>query len=621
MKSEKSGDRADERAGGPRTSSARGRVGSGTALSLLVVSALGAAGVGVFAFSSGREVLATNRLVEHTLDVLRRIESLRASMLEAESRQRDFLLTGDEQALAGLPEVESRVQSESRALRQVTVDNVVQQRNVARIAATAAERLRLLRERVDLARRVGREAAQAEAGTGALVRDRALGLLDEVAAEENRLLAERLEAQGRSVRQATIGIAILSGAAAVMLAGIAGLGRSYFATRAAADRAAAASAAQLRQIADSLPHLIYVTDDRGEVELVNDRWRAFSGLDPERIQRDREAEFVHPEDLASTLDAWRHSLETGEPYTHELRVRRRDGQWVWHLSRALRITDPESGQTHWLGSMTDIDDRRRSEVALRDSSREIERLNGVLDGRVSELAAMNQELESFSYSVSHDLRAPLRHIAGFVDLLERSFPGGLEGKPLHYVQTIRASASDMGKLIDALLDFSRIGRGSIETRRVALAPLIQKAVESVCQLEPGRDIEWKIGALPDVEADAALLTIAFENLLANAVKYSRTRAQATIEVGAEVDDSLRRRGLCSIFVRDNGVGFDMAYVDKLFGVFQRLHAQRDFEGTGIGLATVKRIIARHGGDVRAEGQMGKGATFRVELREARGAAR
>jgi signal transduction histidine kinase len=254
-------------------------------------------------------------------------------------------------------------------------------------------------------------------------------------------------------------------------------------------------------------------------------------------------------------------------------------------------------------------DRLKVEVEERAS------LNQGLAQRSIALEASNKELEAFAYSISHDLRAPLRHVAGFAELLRKSAATSLNEKSARYVTMILEAANRMGDLIDDLLAFSRISRAEAHTSLVNLKQLVQEAVAEVCQDGKERKIVWKIHTLPECYGDRSMLRLALVNLISNAVKFTRTQPQAEIEIGC----TERKNDHVVLFVRDNGVGFDMKYSNKLFGVFQRLHAQEAFEGTGIGLATVQRIVHRHGGRVWAEGIVDGGATFYFSLSKSWGA--
>jgi light-regulated signal transduction histidine kinase (bacteriophytochrome) len=258
----------------------------------------------------------------------------------------------------------------------------------------------------------------------------------------------------------------------------------------------------------------------------------------------------------------------------------------------------EDTQRAMLNLLEDFDvERSKTEAANRE----------LLD-RTAQLEAANKELEGFSYSVSHDLRAPLRHITGYAILLQKKASSILDEAMLHYLNTISESAKQMGILIDDLLAFSRIGRAEVKKSKVDLGYLLKGVLRDLQEETKDRDIAWNVGDLPEAHCDSSMLRLVFVNLILNAVKFTRPRARADIEIGCipEKDEFV-------IFVRDNGVGFDPKYQDKLFGVFQRLHHQDEFEGTGIGLANVRRLIHRHGGRTWADGEIEKGATFYFSL--------
>ena len=242
-----------------------------------------------------------------------------------------------------------------------------------------------------------------------------------------------------------------------------------------------------------------------------------------------------------------------------------------------------------------------STVKLARSLEELRHVN-------SELADSIKELEAFTYSVSHDLRAPLRHISGFSKILTEEFGAGLPPDARHHLQRIEEGTRRMGMLVDDLLNLARVGRRELSVQVAGLQSVVDEVISGLKPDLAGRQVEWRISSLPYVECDPGLMKQVFQNLLSNAVKFTRPRAQAVIEVGQEEQD-----GRTVIYVRDNGVGFSMKYADKLFGVFQRLHRPEDFEGTGVGLATVQRIIQKHGGRIWAMGELDKGATFYFTL--------
>lgn len=230
--------------------------------------------------------------------------------------------------------------------------------------------------------------------------------------------------------------------------------------------------------------------------------------------------------------------------------------------------------------------------------------------RADQLEAANKELEAFSYSVSHDLRAPLRHVSGYIDLLKRNMSAALDEKGRHYIEMITDSGVKMGRLIDDLLAFSRMGREEMRDEKVSLGDLLSEVLKDFREETRGRVIAWETEPLPEVRGDPSMLRAVLTNLVSNAVKFTRLRPEARIRIGWTEGEGRE----AVVFVRDNGVGFDMKYVDKLFGVFQRLHSAAEFEGTGVGLASVRRIVHRHGGKTWAEGAVGEGATFFFTIR-------
>lgn len=317
---------------------------------------------------------------------------------------------------------------------------------------------------------------------------------------------------------------------------------------------------------------------------------------------------THPDDRPTTNTARERILQgKATSYTLEKRIRHHDGQWIWVNTTASILRDPDGNEMGFIKVIEDIRERRFLEDELR-------RLNSDLENRIQErtahLTALNQELEAFSYSVSHDLRAPLRAVNGFSQALEEDYYDQLDDIGRDFLLRIRRESQRMGQLIDDLISLSRLSRSEMTFQQVNLSKIARTIIENLRQNDDNRDVTVTIQPEMEAWADAALIRVVMENLIGNAWKFTGKRDDPTIEIATtQQDDNI------VYYVRDNGAGFDMAYVDKLFGAFQRLHAMTEFEGTGIGLATVQRIIHRHSGIVWAEGAVNQGATFYFTLGE------
>ncbi len=321
-------------------------------------------------------------------------------------------------------------------------------------------------------------------------------------------------------------------------------------------------------------------------------------------------ERIHRDDSAQDQAAMRAHHEGRTPhYANEHRMRTKDGQWKWFLERGLVVSRDAAGRPlRMIGTVTDISERKAVEATVQKLNVELEERvkarTAELAGRVAEVERLNGELEAFSYSVSHDLRAPVRNITGLLELLGQRTAGRLDAEATRYVTSVATEARRMVALIDALLEFSRVGRTALADERVELGEVVAEVRAQLAPELAGRNVEWRVGALPAVRGDRTLLHQVMVNLLGNAVKFTARREVAVIEVTAEMAGAE-----VTVTVRDNGAGFNPKYADKLFGVFQRLHSQRDFGGVGIGLANVKRIVERHGGRIWAEGRLQAGAAF------------
>jgi PAS domain S-box-containing protein len=360
-----------------------------------------------------------------------------------------------------------------------------------------------------------------------------------------------------------------------------------------------AARAELQEFIDGMSTMAAKLTPEGRFLAANKGSLAASGLTLEQLLQTDIASGAWFAYDAQVQARARRALERargGAPVSYADKVR--VGEHLVDITFSLVPVRGASGQVDYIiAEGRDISSLKAAEAELLRSSQRLEEAN--------------RELEAFSYSVSHDLRAPVRHIEGFAHLLEQELKAP-STKASHYLRTISGAAKRMGALIEDLLMLSRTSRQPLSLRRVELAPVVEEVLAEVRRDAGDRRIRFEIGPLPAVMADAALIRIVLLNLLSNAVKYTRPRAEALVEVGSRVAQD----GTLEVYVRDNGVGFDMRYAGKLFGVFQRLHRDEDFEGTGIGLATARRILARHEGWIRAEGEPDKGATITFSLRQA-----
>jgi PAS domain S-box-containing protein len=321
---------------------------------------------------------------------------------------------------------------------------------------------------------------------------------------------------------------------------------------------------------------------------------------------------VHPDDRARAEEMATLARRGEREYETEFRVAWPDGSVHYLKAYGQVVRDADGRPLRMIGVAFDVTERKLADEEIRTLNRELEQR---VAERTAQLESANKELEAFSYSVSHDLRAPLRHIDGFLGLLKNRIEKALDEESLRYMAVVSDSALRMATLIDDLLSFARMGRLELARTQVDLGALMRDVIREFEPQTSGRAIDWRIADLPVVTGDRAMLRIVLVNLISNALKYTEPRAQAEIEIACVQDQGTET----IISIRDNGVGFDMKYADKLFGVFQRLHGAEEFEGTGIGLANVRRVISRHGGRTWAEGKVDGGATFYFALPRTAGA--
>jgi PAS domain S-box-containing protein len=371
------------------------------------------------------------------------------------------------------------------------------------------------------------------------------------------------------------------------------------------EQALAESYSILHAVIEGTTDSIFMKDLQGRYVTINSAGAKVIGKPLEDIIGKDDSE-LFPSNIALPLmenDRKLLGAERSQTYEDIVPVR---GELRTFLSTKTICRNEQGKAIGLIGIARDITERKRTEKQIKKLNQDLERR---VFERTAQLEATNKELESFSYSVSHDLRAPLRSIDGFSQALIERYTEQLDDKGKHYLKRVRAATQRMGELIDDLLNLSRVTRSQMQRQRVYLSALVQEITSDLQQTQPERSAEFVIAPGVLVEGDPQLLKVVLENLLSNAWKFTSNQISTRIEFGIRSQQNVKQ----AYFVKDNGAGFDMEYADKLFGAFQRLHTTDEFPGTGIGLATVQRIIRRHGGYVWAEGAVGQGATFYFTL--------
>ena len=480
----------------------------------------------------------------------------------------------------------------------LTRDNAAQQLRIGRLSTLLEQRLLLVERLLQEDARQDDEAIQSLVA-GLPIRQ----LAEEIVSEEQALLTDR-DARSTQLQQRTELVGWLAMLAQLVLLGIVlYLAQRQIGERLSAERAQRRASERAQAVLQTVREPIVLADADQRVVMFNPAFGEFYGLDDAAVG----------EPLAAVgRGAW-NDVEFGqrlrdvfarnrEMWDFERTQTTADGATRTVLVNARRMPLPDSDDHVALMTVSDV-------TAQKASEQRIHELNRQLEGKVDQVSDVNRELEAFSYSVSHDLRAPLRHIAGFADKLARQLGDDADERSRHYLDVISGSARRMSTLIDDLLVYSRLGRSAMRLQAVDMQSLVAETralLDANAQAEyPDLRIDWRIAPLPMLVADENMMRQVWLNLLGNAVKYSARRDVASIEVKHERGDD----GSHLFTVRDNGAGFDMAYAGKLFGVFQRMHKASDFAGTGIGLASVRRVLMRHGGRIWAESAPDAGATF------------
>jgi PAS domain S-box-containing protein len=592
---------------GPRPTSA-----SPVALRIagLLVPLLLLAGIAYLSYRSTVEFEEREQLIAHTYEVKNRIEQLSATASRVRLNWRQYLVSGNLSHLADYEAEARKVPPLIENLSQLTADNAGQKWRLEKVLSLSNTDMAHLAQRAALKRNgmlQSPEAIIAELATARFAVAESIRLIREMQTEEDSLLAERrVESRRSAAATKTIIVAGNVVALLLLLAAFALLlheNRQRQRAEAETRRHAAEAdryAREVESLYDEAPCGYHSVDRDGVLVRINKTWLSWLGYTRDEVV----GKMRHP-DLMTPQSA-RYFREHAFPLFRkqgwlkeiEFEYRRKDGSSFPALLSATTMRDSVGRYLMSRSTVYDISERKRAGDETRA-------LNARLASSVDQLQTTNQELESFSYTVSHDLRSPLRAIDGYSRMIEEDYGPQLDAEGRRLLTVVRKGANQMGQLIDDLLSFSRLGRTSLTTGRVDMTLV---AREAAVELGPEAMARIEVAPLPDACADRALLRQVWQNLIGNAHKYSGPNPEARILIGGRRDESEM-----VYWVKDNGVGFDMRYYDKLFGVFQRLHGNEEFPGTGVGLAIVKRVVVRHGGRVWAESSPGHGACFYFSL--------
>ncbi|MGE8279622.1 MAG: sensor histidine kinase [Stenotrophomonas sp.] len=554
-----------------------------------------------------RESVNAANWVSHTQAVGARLYNLQADIRDVESAALTLSKGIDSQALQQRLRQADRVSVNLQELSQLVNDSPEQLVRIGKMELMLERRMALAKE-IAASSDSPRQRELIEEMTFKFpIRE----LVNELQQHEEGLLVERALRAKRQQQQASVVTWSALVVQLLLLALVLWLLQRQIGSRAEVEKRLNKASARASAVLQTVREPIVLLDAKLRVVLHNTAFAELYGAEEQDnylrpLQEIGEGAWNDPligQRLADVL------LRGRELWDFEHQQRGVDGMVRTMLINARRMSLPDVDDEVVLMTVSDITLQRAVQVR-------VEELNRQLEGKVEQMADVNRELEAFSYSVSHDLRAPLRHVAGFSDKLGRHLGEAADDKTRHYLQVIGSSAQRMAALIDDLLVYSRLGRGAMRMQPVDMQTLVadtRALLDSNLKAEagdgPARNVEWHIGNLPTVVADENMMRQVWLNLLGNAVKYTGGRDKAVIEVNAKPLPD----GSHQFSVADNGAGFDMQYASKLFGVFQRLHKASEYAGTGIGLASVRRVLTRHGGRIWADAQVDKGATFRFTV--------
>lgn len=549
--------------------------------------------LGIYSFWNNRASIVASRGVTHTMDVLYNMEKLRSSVISLESSQRGFVVTRNKQFISFNQHEVAEALARVKDVQDLTRDNLIQQRSIDTLISLIERKIEFNRQTVKVAETNPDSAyARIESLEGENLKRRILGVLNRMEMLERNLLEERSYQTRAELIRFNFSFSALILFVLILFTAIFVAVNNTIGARIRTQAMLEKTTEELNDLYNNSPCGYFSVDASGTFIHMNDTLLLALGYDRnEVIQRKKIPEIVVIEDEPQYERSFAEFKKVGQVNDIEISLRCKSGEIIpFHLN-SIAMFNENNQFVMARSSLFDISERKKAEEKAMASAK---------------------ELESFTYSVSHDLRAPLRSISGFVKILEEDYGHTIDQEGKRLIKIIEKNASNMGHLIDDLLDFSRMNRKEMSEQQINLNEMVNQIITDMLSQEKDRKINFKLDSLGTIRGDLSMMRQVWINLISNSIKYTRKKEVAEIEITSKMEDEKK------IFsIRDNGVGFDMKYHHKLFGVFQRLHKAQDFEGTGVGLALVHRIISRHGGDIWANAAPDQGATFLFFLTEDR----
>jgi PAS domain S-box-containing protein len=554
-----------------------------------IVTAVVLAVLGIFSFSSTQRLIDTARLLSHATRVINNAEQVVKAIVDIETGQRGFVITGEEKFLEPFYDASKNLNGYINTLDSLTSQNPVQQSKVVELRAFIRHQLEWSHAVIEIRKKNFEEAQKLVAtGEGKEVTDKIRKIVTDIQNDEREIFRKGNTISRESLTQFQYSFVGLAAVITSIIVYLFYIINKTLKTRTQTEQKLKKAVVENRDLYDNAPCGYFSVDSNICISEVNDtllRWLQYNRHD--LIGKMKFEDLLEPQCRADFLSTFPENFETykqaGQVHDLEFEFIRKDKTTFSAIVSSL-LTFSETGE--FTGSRTTVSDNTQRKKAEE------------------KVKLLNQELEAFTYSVSHDLRSPLRSIVGYTQILMEDYREKLDDEGRRIAQIIIKNATRMGKLIDELLDFSRLGRKELLHVRVDMHALVKNMLHEMQEHENGRNLSIELKPLEPSKADSSMIRQVWENLLSNAFKYTRDKTPAQIEIGSYRND----KQVC-YYVKDNGAGFDMTYADKLFGVFQRLHKADEFEGIGVGLALVKTIVKRHGGYVWGEGKVNEGATF------------